>query len=129
MITNKSKTLKFPCVPDVFLGDFVRGYFDGDGNILFKQYFRKNRQKFKYYFAIKFISGSIGFLNSLRENLSTFAALGKGSLYVGTRSFVLSYAMQDSKKLCEFMYENANKSLFLKRKYDIYKHAIDILGR
>src|SRR2546426_365306 len=30
---NKSKTMLFPAVPAKYFGDFVRGYFDGDGNV------------------------------------------------------------------------------------------------
>ncbi|MEA3319375.1 MAG: hypothetical protein U9Q88_05035 [Bacillota bacterium] len=30
---NKSKTVKFPYVPEEYMHHFIRGYFDGDGSI------------------------------------------------------------------------------------------------
>ncbi|MBD3330342.1 hypothetical protein GF354_02315 [Candidatus Peregrinibacteria bacterium] len=128
LTSNKSTTLEFPKIPDEYLRDFVRGYFDGDGNILFKNYYRKDRKKFKYYFATKFICGSKIFLGCLREYLIWYANLSPGSLFVGERCFVLSFAMKDSKRLCEFMYEGVKNGLYLKRKYLIYKQAINIMG-
>ncbi|MFH1534244.1 MAG: LAGLIDADG family homing endonuclease [Nitrospirota bacterium] len=125
MTRNKSKSLKFPDVPTSFLRDFVRGYFDGDGNILSKRYFRKDRNKYKDYFATKFISGSCRFLQVLRKKLVCHAGIGKGSFFEGTRSFVLSFAMKDSKRLCAFMYDNIENELYLDRKYHVYKSAID----
>jgi len=127
-LINKSKTVQFPNVPGEFLGDFVRGYFDGDGNILFKNYFRKDRGKYKNYFAIKFISGSRDFLTGLRARLKSDFGLGEGSLYEGSRSFVLSYATKNSKRLCAFMYNAVENNLFLERKYSIYKDFIDTTG-
>jgi len=125
MTRDKSKTLQFPDVPAPFLRDFVRGYFDGDGNILFKEYYRKDRKKFKYYFATKFISGSYGFLKTLRSKLIEHAGIGSGSFFEGTRSFVLSFAIKDSKRLCAFMYDGVANELYLGRKYLVYKLAID----
>lgn len=125
---NKSKTVKFPKIPEGYLANFVRGYFDGDGNILFKNYFRKDRNKYKSYFATKFISGSFAFLKGLRCALSTHSQVGDGSLYKGDRSFVLSYAEKDSKRLCAFMYNAVKNDLFLERKYSIYKKFIDSTG-
>ncbi len=125
MTKNKSKTLQFPDVPAPFLRDFVRGYFDGDGNILFKEYFRKNRGRYKHYFATKFISGSYGFLEALRSKLIERAGISQGSFFEGTRSFVLSFAMKDSKRLCAFMYDDVENELYLERKYLVYKQAID----
>jgi len=33
LFPNKTKRMMLPRVPSKFLGDFVRGYFDGDGNV------------------------------------------------------------------------------------------------
>ncbi|MBU2523694.1 hypothetical protein KKG71_00680 [Patescibacteria group bacterium] len=129
LTSNKSKTLKFPHIPIPYLRDFVRGYFDGDGNVLFKNYFRKDRNRYKYYFATKFICGSDKFLQDLRIKLTRHAGMGKGSLYQGDRSHVLSYALNDTKKLFWFMYNNVSNSLYLERKYGIFSHAINILER
>ncbi len=47
IIQNKSLTIAFPEVPARFLGDFVRGYFDGDGSVNFGKYWVKSRCKWR----------------------------------------------------------------------------------
>jgi hypothetical protein len=63
MTERKSLTLKYPyeAVPSNYFGDFLRGYFDGDGCIYLNE---KNR-------AMSFIitGGSIDFLKSLKEEV------------------------------------------------------------
>jgi intein/homing endonuclease len=129
MCEAKSKVLQFPKVPDEFLAHFVRGYFDGDGNITAKEYSRLNRKNCHYYFAVKFISGSLPFLRALRIRIREEAGVGEGSLFNGTRSFVLSYAKKDSKSLCVFMYSGVDEGLYLKRKYLVYTEAKKIMER
>ena len=34
---KKSLVVKFPQIPDTFMGDFVRGVFDGDGSVFFRK--------------------------------------------------------------------------------------------
>src|SRR3989344_4904646 len=41
---NKTKSMSIPCVPERYLHDFIRGYFDGDGNVWIG-YIHKERQK------------------------------------------------------------------------------------
>lgn len=126
---NKSLTLKFPSIPKPYLNHFIRGYFDGDGNVLFKNYYRKDRGKYKFYLATKFIGGSLKFLAGLQRLLAENGNLGNGSLFQGERCFVLSYAMMDSKKLFAYMYKNVRKDLYLERKYNIFLDAIDNMER
>lgn len=55
MVPRKSMTLKFPEIHKAYLNHFVRGYFDGDGNINYKK-----RQ-------VNIVGGSKEFMYSLRD--------------------------------------------------------------
>lgn len=43
LVEGKSKTLSFPKIPKEFIGDFLRGVFDGDGSVIIQQ--QKNKYK------------------------------------------------------------------------------------
>src|SRR3989338_640754 len=53
---NKSNTIRLPKIPQGYFGDFVRGYFDGDGNIYFKKHFARDRGKYRWIFQSRFTS-------------------------------------------------------------------------
>lgn len=57
---NKSKTKVFPYVPDEYLSDFIRGYFDGNGSISIT----KNRPN------LNISCGSEQFIKTLSEKIS-----------------------------------------------------------
>src|SRR3990167_2564304 len=54
---NKSLTIEFPKVPRRLLGDFIRGYFDGDGCIYFRKHRAKDRKRLRRVFSSRFTSG------------------------------------------------------------------------
>jgi DNA-binding transcriptional regulator WhiA len=54
---NKSLDIKFPYVPDMYLNHFIRGYFDGDGNINSHGY------------VVSFVGGSLDFMTFLEHHL------------------------------------------------------------
>ena len=72
IIQNKSLVIKFPKVPKDFFGDFIRGYFDGDGGVSFGRYWRINRQKWYWVLSTRFTSGSKRFINDLNESLKNY---------------------------------------------------------
>jgi len=47
-IRCKSRKVVFPAVPDSFLPDFIRGYFDGDGSVFFVEYINTKNKKTAY---------------------------------------------------------------------------------
>lgn len=122
---NKSKTINLPKIPDKYFSHFVRGYFDGDGNVTFG-YFRKSNRKNKSPVLLsRFTSGSKAILGNLKSKLTNLIDT-KGSLYYSTNNaWQLSYSANDSKKLFKFMYNNnkTSKLIYLKRKYKIYLKA------
>lgn len=121
---NKSKTIRLPEIPKKHFANFVRGYFDGDGNVV-SGYFRKcDRKNKSYILSARFTSGSEAILRNLRDNLSKLLGT-TGSMFCKDRTWRLNYSINDSKKLFKFMYNNDNVEnlIFLERKYKIYKQA------
>lgn len=125
---KKSQTLMFPKVPKVFAAHFVRGYFDGDGNVYFKKHFRKDRQVDTWVFTSGFTSGSYAFLHNLHQTLKKFG-VQKGSIRTKYRNsgFELVLSRKDSVALFDFMYDNASARLQLPRKRKVFEHAIRTL--
>ena len=124
---HKSNTLRFPKVPKKYLGDFVRGYFDGDGCVYFKKLKYADR-KYKRWVALSlFTSGSRDFLEMLHEVLKSFGVTG-GSLKRKERGFELVFSHKDSLALYTLMYHTASiTDLYLPRKYKLFTKAMKIL--
>lgn len=126
---NKSKKMKFPLLPKEFFADFVRGYFDGDGNVYFKQHHVKDRKNKKWIFSSRFTSGSKTFLISLHKELGK-NEIKKGFIVQKERGFELVFSHKDSLALYQLMYHNAPVTgLYLPRKYKIFHQAIYTLYR
>jgi len=126
MTQNKSKTVELSIIPDKHFSHFVRGYFDGDGNVL-SGYFRKPYRKNKSYtLRTRFTSGSRLILDNLKIKLKNIIRID-GSVNTNIKEDVwrLNYGLNDYKKLFRFMYSNdkVNNLIYLERKYKIYKNA------
>lgn len=114
----KSLILKFPNWLDESLyPHFIRGYFDGDGNI----------NKKKYSMSIVGTDAFCSYLQGWVE-----AKLGiETHIYVSssldrpTRTFMIT-KREHSKKFFDYIYNDAH--IYLKRKYDVYlkKHKINV---
>ncbi len=126
MIPNKSKTIKFPEIPKRYLGDFVRGYFDGDGYVGIGRYWRKSRKRWYWQFSTAFISGSKSFLIGLKKVLKNHIS-GGGLSEKKEGGYELVFSQYDSLALFKLMYNNVAAELFLKRKYRIFIKAFKIL--
>lgn len=125
---HKSNTLRFPKVPRKCLGDFIRGYFDGDGCVYFKQLKYADRKYKRWVLLTLFTSGSRGFLEDLHTVLRTFGVKG-GSLRKKVRGFDLSFSHHDSLALYRLMYHTGKVSdMFLPRKREKLERAIEVLG-
>jgi intein-encoded DNA endonuclease-like protein len=112
---NKASRMRLPNVPLTFIGDFVRGYFDGDGNVwvgdIHTQRTRRTRT-----LQVSFTSGSYEFLEALRTLLHRQGLQG-GSLFRchGGTYARLTFSVTDALKLAEIMY-NMRPKLYLQRK-------------
>ena len=104
---RKSLTAIMPKnIPDEFLPDFIRGYFDGDGSVWFVKGNRINSQ---------FCSGSKKFLEQLLDILKQKTDIEGGSIHLANAScYQLVFGKKDSLKLATFMYNDSD--FFLKRK-------------
>lgn len=123
---NKSLNLQFPeQIPKKFLGDLVRGYFDGDGNVYFRKHFRKDRGYMYWVFASRFTSRSLNFLFGLQKALSVYTV--GGSIIEKKGGHDLVFSRRDSVALFHFMYDNVSGDLFLERKFELFSKAVNIL--
>lgn len=115
---RKSLTAIFPeGIPDQFLSDFIRGYFDGDGSVWFVKGGRINSE---------FCSGSKPFLEKLLDILHEKTDVVGGSIHLCNASYYeLTFGKKDSLKLAKFMYKNVKSDndfylLRKKQKFDIF---------
>ncbi len=111
----KSNRMLMPNIPVKYRSDFIRGYFDGDGNVWVGL---QNKKRLIPTMAIQvaFTSGSHGFLEGLLILIRTFG-IKKGSIFNSkTKNFSrLQFSTKDALKLGEIMY-NGQSKLFLQRK-------------
>lgn len=112
---NKSLTLKFPDIPNEFLNHFIRGCWDGDGSV----YLDKTSNSI---FA-SFVSGSIDFISSILYHL-TNNGLPKRRLYKRGNSYYFRYTGRQCGKLAKYLYKEANESMWLNRKYELFKRYL-----
>ena len=123
---NKTKSLFLPSVPGKYFSHFVRGYFDGDGNI-WMGYLHKDRIRPDLTLLLTFTSCSLDFLSALKTKLSTVGLVG-GSVIKNRKNYCrLSYSTKDTLKLFNFMYNSMDlkkDGLFLKRKLAVFERFI-----
>ena len=126
---RKSKNLSLPIIPDIFIGDFIRGYFDGDGCVYFKKHHVKDRKNKKWIFATRFTCGCKSFFISLLKLLHTHG-LKKGFIVAKWRNsgYELVFSHHDSVALFRLMYNTVpDNGLYLARKYKMYLRAVTTL--
>lgn len=124
---GKSKSLRFPNVPKQYLPDFIRGYFDGDGCVHFKEYWSKERQKNIWVFSTIFTSGSQMFLEDLHKSIRTYGVKG-GAIAIKERGFALVLSRKDSLALYRLMYHTGQTTgFYLTRKFNLFGKAIKTL--
>lgn len=112
---RKTKSLIVPNVLNKYFSDFVRGYFDGDGNVWFG-YAHKERNKPLPVVRTTFTSCFKIFLNALEKRLLA-EGVEKGVLGEGRGGyFRLTYSIYGSLKLYKLMYNRhiLENNLFLK---------------
>ncbi len=123
---GKTKNLAIPDVPAIYFRDFVRGYFDGDGNV-WMGIVHKDRPRKTMALRVDFTSCSSGFLEKLSRRLRLFLIF-KGRLYKGKGNYYrLTYSILNSLKLYDFMYNQpafGSDGLFLVRKKIVFEKFI-----
>ena len=113
--------IRFPSIPDDYISHFIRGYFDGDGFI--------NRQQKKSYRA-GFVSGSKGFIYSIRDNLEKLVNVSAQKITshkTAIAYYVCYHRRSDIEKLYKFFYDDytISKKLYLPRKFSKFQEAVN----
>lgn len=118
--SHKAKVMTLPAIPQNYVSDFVRGYFDGDGNV-WSGYLHKDRKYPTKSLQVVFTSCSHLFLTSLLHTLHRLG-IEKGSVRPHKiRNFSrLRLHTEDSLKIYKMMY-NTRTSLFLPRKKKVFE--------
>ncbi len=120
---NKTKRMRMPEVPKKFFGAFLRGYFDGDGNV-WRGYINKKRENPTDVLSVSFTSSSSDFLNSLRAMVQVHGIRGGGLYRVKKDTYSrLTFSTLDALKLHKIMY-NVPCNLLLVRKRRIFEGFI-----
>lgn len=127
--SKKSLILKFPTIPEIYTGDFIRGYFDGDGCVYFKHLRFADRKHPRHILMTRFTCGSSLFLTSLHIELKKHGVTG-GIVQKkqSGNAFDLVFSHRDSLALFHLMYDTvAEQRLFLPRKYKLFRKGIETL--
>ena len=118
---RKAHSLSLPPIPRENMGSFVRGYFDGDGNV-WTGYVHKKRKKRSFVIQTAFTSGSKKFLMSLKSELERSGISG-GTFYSPKENGYRLYdSVRNSVLLYSLMYANLDSDLFLKRKKKVFEN-------
>lgn len=120
---NKARRMQLPKIPQKYVGHFIRGYFDGDGNV-WSGYVNKDRENPTYILSTSFTSASRNFLQGLKNLLEKENLIG-GCIYdiKGKKCSRLQYGAVNALKLFKIMY-NGTHSLFLARKKAVFDKFI-----
>lgn len=124
LFPNKSKRMQLPRIPKKYFGDFVRGYFDGDGNV-WVGLVHKNRKSALMAIQVAFTSGSYEYLQSLHNALRGRGIQG-GSLYLSKKGNYarLALSIKDALKIYGIMYNTPHK-LYLRRKKIVFEQFME----
>lgn len=121
---KKANRLVLPKIPKIYFRDFVRGYFDGDGNIICGSYKRSDRPQGSYLLVrMLFTSCSFNLLSQLQTKLSSYLKI-EGHLKKEKSYYRLYYyKQQDVNKLFNFLYGHKPK-LYLTRKLVYFRKTL-----
>jgi hypothetical protein len=121
--TQKTKRIKVPKVPTRVVADFVRGYFDGDGNV-WSGLMNKKRINPTKVLQVAFTSGCMSFLEDFLALLKSKGIHG-GSIHKVKKGEYgrVAFSTLDALKLYQIMY-NMPHGLCLKRKKLVFEKFI-----
>ena len=120
---GKSNRLRLPVIPHRYIRDFIRGYFDGDGNVWTGQRNMKMKQT-NIIMQASFTSASHDFLSHFQTLLKQQGIKG-GSLFrlKNKNCSRLTLSTLDALKLYKIMYNEPHK-LYLARKKLVFEKFV-----
>lgn len=104
---KKSFTIKFPQIPEELYSHFIRGYFDGDGNIYINT--KKNNHK-----VWSIFSGSKDFILTIKSIIESKLNITIGLHKQGNGYKIYGSNKKSVKSFCDYIYQDA--SIYLDRK-------------
>ncbi len=120
---RKTRSLAVPNIPKKYFANFVRGYFDGDGNVWTGKT-HKDRKTHGLAIQAAFTSCSNMFLVEMKRRLNLLGFTG-GSVYRSKGNYSrLQFGTRDTLKLYDFMYNHRShlkSGLFLSRKKEVFE--------
>jgi len=99
---KKSLKVRFPNVPDLFVPDFIRGVFDGDGSI--------SVNPVNHHFSCYICGGSHEFLSEMQRRLKMLFEIESRLCYYQT-CFRLSFGARDVVKFGTMIYKTKQKDM------------------
>jgi len=128
-VPNKSLIVKFPLIPEKFLGHFLRGLWDGDGSLYTTK--SKSSKRARTQLRANIVSGSKDFSDSLSQILTNMGIknyitikqnLNKSIFGRPPKDYNTTYTVNicnsDIINFCNLIY--GNKKIFLERKFLIF---------
>lgn len=115
---DKSSTLTYPTIPEMYDYDFIRGYFDGNGSVFISNEKHWRTKKITPVIHFRFC-GPEKLLSEIQNKLGI-----KGRLVKSRKSFV--HELQCKRNVQANIFFNkiyTDTDLYLKRKYDIFKNV------
>lgn len=122
--SKKARRVRIPAVPKKYFSDFVRGYFDGDGNVQFGNYIKRGRKKPTSILFVRFASASRGMLKDIDDRLHKYAEMRQKNVYRNSGAWRLDFSTKDSVRFYKFAYGSKTR-LFLERKKLIFEKFIN----
>lgn len=119
LMPNKSKIIGSLKIPKKYFFHFLRGFLDGDGNIL--RYMDKVFPKSERLY-LRFYCASIIHLKWLQKNIKKLAKID-GRIKKDTRIYTLVYAKKESLKLIPLIYSRKDVPCLI-RKYKLVESFI-----
>lgn len=115
---RKSLTLEMPNIPEQYLWDFIRGYFDGDGSVYFT-FSEANGKKYKQW-RISFV-GSDSFIRSINRIVSSKFCFKPVKVSKWKNISMVKYSGRMALTILDAIYQGSKPSNRLDRKYKIYR--------
>jgi hypothetical protein len=111
---NKTFDLNFPEIPEIYLKDFIRGLWDGDGSVSNPL----TKQKTKILLVSSFVCANYNFINRLNEILPTNVKSKIHQRHRKNTLYNITYRAFSSIKIRNFMYYD--NCLCIERKKQLF---------